>query len=78
MATTVIYPHRSGLLGKIEILSLNELVPKLRDLVQEGKTPIRIELGTRCLTVSHEVEDELDEFIEEKESAAFRASAGTC
>jgi hypothetical protein len=67
MAIRVVYPDRSGQLGKIEIQSLSELVPKLRELVREGKTPVRIEFGTRSLTVSHEVEDELEEFIDEKD-----------
>jgi hypothetical protein len=65
MATSVFFPDRSDQLGKIEIQYLKELVPKLRELVREGKSPIRIELGTRSLTVSHEVEDELEEFIDQ-------------
>jgi hypothetical protein len=67
MAIRVIYPDRSGQLGKIEIQSSKDLVPKLRELVREGKTPVQIEFGTRSLTVSHEVEDELEEFIDEKD-----------
>ena len=65
MTTRIIYPARSGHMGKIEILASSELVPRLRALVRDGKSPIQIELGSKHLTVSHEVQDDLEEFVDQ-------------
>jgi hypothetical protein len=46
---------------------LDQLVRTLRELVGEGKTPIRIQLGSKRLTVPHDVEDELRDFAAQED-----------
>jgi hypothetical protein len=65
MTTRIVYPARSGQTRKIEIRNSSELVPLLRVLVRDGKSPIQIELGSKRLTVSHEVQDDLEEFVDQ-------------
>jgi hypothetical protein len=52
-------------MGWIEIRTSSELVPALRVLVRDGKSPIQIELGSKRLTVSQEMQDDLEEFVEQ-------------
>jgi hypothetical protein len=65
MTARIVYPAKSGQMGWIEIRTSSELVPALRVLVRDGKSPIQIELGSKRLTVSQEMQDDLEEFVEQ-------------
>jgi hypothetical protein len=68
MGVRIIYPAKSGQMGKIQVRTSNELVLTLRSLVRDGKSPIQIEFGSKCLTISQEIQDELfEEFVNQPE-----------